>query len=522
MLSCNTRTGHDIRELVYRLMKLVILLFVVGTFTYSDSTKCRGSAVRPRRNVIAETVEESLKKDSTLTQQSNTLVSFGLTHSSDILYNEWLHSDDVPSLPVVKGTFGYAAARLVYVPNPSTHKPQPIEMLVVHGGRVSRATYRVYDDLETEVSDQIQFLMFTLNIGVEVPISVGSSDGSPGRRYLHTAASFPTLAAGGRPVVFYGGLDKDRRELGDVWHLKVSKKKSEGLSWSSTVEGPKRYGHSSVSLGNIMLVFGGCNQTMCMNDVYMYNVMQYTWVEVKATGTIPSSRGGHVAIAVEQANLMFIHGGMEMPITIVSHTNYSVFGDTYVFDIKTKVWQLLKVIPPTGLSIAHAASAFFQYSNHGRWVVYGIIRRNLDDLDKAVLAELAIQLSDGSITSGWEIRNESHFLQFPKDRIMTSLVMFRTTTGDQVAYMIGGAQNVKSSIHHFYDPLNEVWLLRQYEGSAAYEWIYVCAASEHPEPRAGETITVLEGGHFAVFGGVEKFSSGTVPHLLIVMCGKCL
>ena len=492
-------------------MELVILLFVVGTFTYSDSTKCSSSAARPRRNAIAETVEESLKKDSTLTQQgTNTLVSYGLTHSSNVLYNQWLHSDDVPSLPVVKGMFGYAAARLVYVPNRSTHEPQPIEMLVVHGGRVSRATYRVYDDLETEVSDQIQFFMFTLNTGVEVPISVGSSDGSPGGRYLHTAVSFPTLATGGRPVVFYGGLDKDRQALGSVWHLEVSEKKSEGLHWSSTVEGPRRCGHSSVSLGNNMLVFGGCNQTMCMNDVHVYNVVQHIWVEIKGTGKIPSPRGGHIAIAIEQANLMFIHGGMKMPLARGSHTNYSVFGDTYVLDMNKKVWQLLELTPPTSLTITHAASAFFQYSNYGRWVVYGIVGQSLDNLDKEVLAELTIQLSDGSITSGWDIKNKSHFLQFPKGRIMTTLISFSTSTGDQIAYMIGGAQNVKSLHHHFYDPFTEVWLLRQRDGLAKSEWIYVCAISEHPEPRAGYTVTALGSGSIALFGGVvKKVSSGT-------------
>ena len=488
--------------------KFVALLLFVGMFTLSESTKCSRSAVRPRRSTVTDTMEGM--DDPTSSRQGNPLVSYGLTQSSDVLYNQWLYSYDVPSLPVVEARFGYAAARLVYVPNRSSQEPQSTELLVVHGGRVSRATRQIYIDTTTEVSDQMQFLTFTLNTGVEVPISVGNSDGSPGGRYLHTAVSFPALSASGRPVVFYGGLDKHRHALGSVWHLEASRVQNEGLHWSSTGEGPRRCGHSSVSLGNNMLVFGGCNQTMCMNDVYSYNVVQRTWVEVKGTGKIPSPRGGHIAIAVEQANLMFIHGGMEMPMARGSHSNYSVFGDTYVFDIKTKMWQHLELTPPTSLTITHAASVFFQYSNYGRWVVYGIVGRNLDDLDKAVLAELTIQLSDGSITSGWEIKNESQFLQFPNGRMMTTLISFSTSTGDQIAYMIGGAESVKSSHHQFYDPLPDVWLLRQRDGSAKSEWIYVCATSEHPEPRAGQTVTVLDDGPIALFGGVEKkFSFGT-------------
>ena len=492
-------------------MEFVAFLFVV-TFTVSNSAECSRSAVRPRRSAIGETIEElSSKKDPTSTWQSNPLVLYQTTRSGNVSYNQWFHNYDVPSLPVVNARFGYAAARLVYIPNPSTQESQPIELLVVHGGRVSRATYQIYNDIKTEVSDRLQFLTFTLNTVVEMPISVGSNDGSPGGRYLHTAVSFPTLSASGRPVVFYGGLDRQGQVLGGVWHLKASNKENEGLRWTRTAEGPRKCGHSSVTLGHSMLVFGGCNQTMCTNDVQLYNVAQQTWIEVKGTGKIPSPRGGHSAIAVEQASLMFIHGGMKMIMATGSHSNYSVFGDTYVFNMQTRVWQLLELTPPTtALTFTHAASAFFQYSNYGHWVVYGIVGRSLDDLDKKVLAELTIQLSDGSIKSGWEVKNTSHFLQFPIGRIMTALIRFTTSTGDQIAYMIGGARNVKSQHHHLYDPLTDVWLLRQHAGLTGYEWIYVCATSEHPEPRAGQTITVLNGGSIALFGGVEKkFSSGT-------------
>lgn len=429
-----------------------------------------------------------------------------LSNSIEPLYNQWFQKYEDTTLPVVRPRFGYAAARLVYEP-PSASLSQQTELLAIHGGQVhvSHSGSGLYA-ISTEVSDEIQFFTFNVNTGVQASISVDRTDGFPGRRHLHTAVSFPEFA--GRPIVFYGGLDENTKPLGSTWLLGASGSHRQGLRWTQSQTGTERYGHSAVGLGTLMLVFGGCNVSSCFNDVQVYDLELHTWTPVRAVGSVPTPRGGHSAIAVQQAHRMFIHGGMDMAM---SSKAFDVYGETYAFDLTRNLWEVLLVSPPsTTLTITHAASTFLEHSNRGHWIIYGVVSKSFDEFGVAVSMQLRIQLSDGSPQGTWTVRRESDFVQFPKSRMMASFVNFKTKVGDQVAYMIGGTKNVKTRRHVFYDPLAEVWVLRQDEAAEKYEWMPLCALSGRPAPRAGHTVTALASGQLAFFGGAEQeFSSFT-------------
>ena len=53
--------------------------------------------------------------------------------------------------------------------------------------------------------------------------------------------------------------------------------------------------------------FGGRGGGHYFNDTWSFNISSREWTEVKCTGSIPSPRGAHAAVLVD--NVMYVFGG---------------------------------------------------------------------------------------------------------------------------------------------------------------------------------------------------------------------
>jgi hypothetical protein len=59
--------------------------------------------------------------------------------------------------------------------------------------------------------------------------------------------------------------------------------------------------------------FGGSDNQRCYNDTWSFDISTRKWTELQCTGSIPSPRGGHAAVLVD--DVMYVFGGYGMDKT---------------------------------------------------------------------------------------------------------------------------------------------------------------------------------------------------------------
>jgi len=92
-----------------------------------------------------------------------------------------------------------------------------------------------------------------------------------------------------------------------------------------------RYGHSAVvSAQNLMIVFGGRNQSMFFNDIAVYDLVENRWLQRAISGQPPKARIGHTAVVDSTTNQMVVYGGVDSSGVFLN--------DVRFFDLGTFSW----------------------------------------------------------------------------------------------------------------------------------------------------------------------------------------
>ncbi|KAF8492373.1 hypothetical protein F5888DRAFT_1858822 [Russula emetica] len=148
----------------------------------------------------------------------------------------------------------------------------------------------------------------------------------PGGRYYHTM----TLV-GSKLFVFGGRTAKGR--LNDIWALDLDCLNSKPF-WESYEPAPgneeplPRNVHVSVTTGDRIIIFGGYDGQHVFNDTWSFNISTRKWTELQCTGSIPSPRGGHAAVLID--DVMYVFGGRA-----IDGTN---LGGLTAFKLSTQRW----------------------------------------------------------------------------------------------------------------------------------------------------------------------------------------
>ena len=61
--------------------------------------------------------------------------------------------------------------------------------------------------------------------------------------------------------------------------------------------------------------FGGNNGRHFCNDTWSFDISTRKWTELQCTGSIPSPRGGHAAVLVD--DFMYVYGGWAIDKTVL-------------------------------------------------------------------------------------------------------------------------------------------------------------------------------------------------------------
>ena len=135
------------------------------------------------------------------------------------------------------------------------------------------------------------------------------------------------------------------------WKLSPMSSKAQNYSPLHSDIPFQRYGHSVVSKGDFIYLWGGRNDNCADNTLYCFDTISRQWLSrPSVSGSIPGARDGHTAVVIN--NQMYIFGGYEELTERFSN-------DIYVLDLKTFVWKYLSVrgTPPSWRDF-HSAVAF--------------------------------------------------------------------------------------------------------------------------------------------------------------------
>jgi len=228
-------------------------------------------------------------------------------------------------------------------------------------------------------------------------------------------------------------------------------------------------------------VFGGIDGSHApVNSLGKYNIATDQWVSVNPSGSIPSVRGGHTAVAL--GTRMIVFGGQGKS---------SFLNDVYSYDAKNDQWSLVKSSGqlPGGRALMSAVTVGTDMYIFGGLEGYGGYKYYLDQLYKF-----------NTVTSQW---TQILIGGAPAARAHHSSVV----ENNNRVTIIGGYSTTLLSDVFFYD-------------IKANEWLMVEPVSDVPLAREAFAAIPLSENNVMLFGGYDGYWPGTRDEMYILTFGS--
>ncbi|KAG0662430.1 Negative regulator of mitotic exit [Rhodotorula mucilaginosa] len=184
----------------------------------------------------------------------------------------------------------------------------------VPGPRVGHASVGVGNvlivwggDTKTRPEERQDDGLYLLNLSTRDWTRVKTVGKVPEGRYGHAVAM-----VGSRFFVF-GGQTDDGGFKNDLCFFDLQKLKLGQPSWTfiepqpNQAVPPPRTGHTCVTFGDSLYIFGGTDGQYHYNDTWQYDLATGVWTELACIGYIPVPREGHAATLVD--DVMYVFGG---------------------------------------------------------------------------------------------------------------------------------------------------------------------------------------------------------------------
>ncbi|KAL8290164.1 hypothetical protein RQP46_003103 [Phenoliferia psychrophenolica] len=149
--------------------------------------------------------------------------------------------------------------------------------------------------------------LYLLNLSTREWTRVKTHGPTPEGRYGHAAAMV------GSKFFVFGGQRDDGGFMNDLVWFDLQKLKAGSPKWTfvdyspGAIVPPRRTGHTTVTFGDSIYVFGGTDGQYHYNDTWAYDTNTQTWSELSCIGYIPVPREGHAATLVD--DVMYVFGG---------------------------------------------------------------------------------------------------------------------------------------------------------------------------------------------------------------------
>eukprot|EP01132_Coremiostelium_polycephalum_P005336 gene5336-6656_t len=110
---------------------------------------------------------------------------------------------------------------------------------------------------------------------------------------------------------------------------------------------------------NSLVIFGGFDGKRSLNDVFILNIKDMIWTQVRPTGILPAPRNGHTSVLVG-GKFLVVHGGCN---------ETSFLNDVHILDLELQHWISQPVI--AGLTLFPRFHHTSNLLESGEMVVYG-------------------------------------------------------------------------------------------------------------------------------------------------------
>ena len=163
----------------------------------------------------------------------------------------------------------------------------------------------------------------------------------PTGRSGHTASLLPST----NELVVFGGVKNNK------WQKSLAVLDTMRWKWSAPKvmgDAPRaRSYHSATPVpnSNLLVIFGGNNETECFNSVHVLDTAneKWSWSHPIVSGTAPSRRTGHCATLLEDGKTIIIYGGWDPNAddedAEMSDEEEMMFGDSFLLNTETWTWK---------------------------------------------------------------------------------------------------------------------------------------------------------------------------------------
>ncbi|GAA5904740.1 uncharacterized protein JCM6883_003890 [Sporobolomyces salmoneus] len=201
--------------------------------------------------------------------------------------------------------------------------------------------------------------LYLLNLSTREWTRVKTLGPAPEGRYGHAAAMVGSkfFVFGGQtdepinptnPVV--GGFKNDLCWF-DLQKLKLGQPRWSFVEYApGAVVPPPRTGHTCVTFGDCLYIFGGTDGQYHYNDTWSYDLNTQIWTELSCIGYIPVPREGHAATLVD--DVMYVFGGRGV--------DGKDLEDLAAFKIGTQRWFMFQNMGPAPSGRSGHAMATWQ------------------------------------------------------------------------------------------------------------------------------------------------------------------
>ncbi len=157
---------------------------------------------------------------------------------------------------------------------------------------------------------------------------VDGATGSPAAR------NYQTMVWDGTRAIMFGGTPGSNVGFNDTWQYDcASNEWTEIIADGEAASPQRRYGQAMVWDGTQVIMFGGWDGSMELNDTWCYNPVTETWTEMLPTGS-PSPRDGHQMVWDTLNRRVVMYGGN------------ATDSDTYFYNPVGNAWTSASISGP--------------------------------------------------------------------------------------------------------------------------------------------------------------------------------